>query len=157
MTAYQGNIRPIGLNYSVQQALGEHLLFSYPREACGILLGTAAAGGMHIENYIPMRNVAPDPLHAFIPHPEEWIRALYLEPAPVGLFHSHPNSAPIPSYADLTGLQALGPEFSVYLIGSPSNDPAQPIMNGYNIVRHRNSGGKLTFHLQQAELYALLK
>ena len=157
MTASQENIRPIGLKYSIQQALGKHLLSSYPQEACGILLGAAAAGGMQIDNYVPICNVAPDPLHAFIPHPEEWVRALFLEPAPVGLFHSHPNSAPFPSYADLKGLSALGPEFSVYLIGSPGDDPNHPLLKGYNILRERDFSGNLTYHLQPTELYALLK
>ncbi|WP_410511803.1 M67 family metallopeptidase [Paenibacillus sp. BR2-3] len=157
MTAFQGNIQPIGLKPSVQQALGEHLLSCYPREACGILLGAAAAGGMRINTYVPIRNVAPDPLHAFTPHPEDWVKALYLEPAPIGLFHSHPHSAPTPSLSDLRGLPALGPEFHVYLIGAPGTDTNIPLLNGYYIDRKRDAGGKLSLHLLQAPVYALLK
>ena len=157
MTAFQGNIQPIELACSVQQALGEHLLSCYPREACGILLGAAAAGGMRIDTYVPLRNVAPDPLHAFIPDPREWVEALYLEPAPIGLFHSHPHSAPTPSLADLKALPALGPEFLVYLIGSLGREPNTPLVNGYHIDRQRDTNGKLSLRLVQAPIYALLK
>ncbi|WP_379138993.1 Mov34/MPN/PAD-1 family protein [Paenibacillus sp. sgz500958] len=157
MTAFQGQFPPIGLKNSAQQLLGEHLLSSYPREACGILLGAAAAGGMRIDTYVPIRNVAPDPLHAFIPHPEDWVKTVYLEPAPIGFFHSHPHSSPEPSFSDLAGLTALGPEFLVYLIGSPGQDSQHPSLNGYYIDRFRNVHGKLECRLVQAAVYALLK
>jgi proteasome lid subunit RPN8/RPN11 len=134
--------------------LGKHLLSCYPQEACGVLLGAAAAGGMCIDSYVPIRNVAPDPLHSFVPEPGEWIRALYREPAPVGLFHSHPHSAPLPSLADLDGLSALGPEFKVYLIGSPGNGKtSEPVLNGFLIQRQESSCGSVQTHtLQHAPL-----
>jgi proteasome lid subunit RPN8/RPN11 len=157
LTANQGNIKPIGLSPSVQQALGEHLLSCYPREACGLLLGAAAAGGMRIDTYVPVRNVAPDPLHAFIPHPEDWVKGLYLEPALIGLFHSHPTSAPVPSLSDLGGLPALGPDFQIYLIGALKPNTNIPYFNGYYIDRQRNSDGRLNQRLLQAPLYTLLK
>lgn len=158
MATFQGNIQPIRLGPSVQQALGKHLMSSFPNEACGILLGAAAAGGMHIDTYVPMRNVAPDPLHTFIPHPKEWINALYNEPNLIGLFHSHPNTAPIPSVADLQGLSALGPEFKVYLIGSPGpKDDCFPKINGYYIEWLSELIGNPTRQLVQAPLHALLK
>ncbi|MDH6426467.1 M67 family metallopeptidase [Paenibacillus sp. FSL R7-0048] len=159
MAAFQGNVQPIRLKYSVQQALGKHLLSCYPHEACGVLLGAAAAGGMLIDTYVPLRNVAPDPLHTFTPHPEEWINALYNEPTIIGLFHSHPHSAPIPSVADYKGLTALGPEFALYLIGSPNTkDSGNPILNGFYIERLPDDrGGNLFRGLSQAPLHVLLK
>jgi len=157
MTAFQGIPQFIRLSSSVQHMLGKHLLSCYPQEACGILLGAAAAGGMRIHTYVPIRNVAPNPLHAFIPDPEDWVKALYLDPAPFGLFHSHPNTAPTPSSADLKGLSALGPEFLVYLIGSPGRKPNTPLVYGYHIGRHREPNGELSCQLLQAPIYALLK
>ncbi|WP_379153750.1 M67 family metallopeptidase [Paenibacillus sp. sgz5001063] len=148
MTAFQGNIQPIQLNLSVQQALGKHLLTCYPHEACGVLLGTAAAGGMRIDRYLPMRNVAPDPLHTFVPDPGEWIRILYHEPARVGLFHSHPHTAPWPSSADIQGLFSLGPEFQIYLIGSPDPESGESIrLNGFHILRQTDPTGQLIVKL----------
>lgn len=153
MTAFQGIPQSIRLSSSVQRMLGKHLLSCYPQEACGILLGAAAAGGMCIDSYVPIRNVAPDPLHSFVPEPAEWIRALYREPALVGLFHSHPHSAPWPSLADLEGLPSLGPEFKIYLIGSPgSSDSIEPELNGFLIQRQENSGSAQTHTLQHVAL-----
>ncbi|MEK3740131.1 MULTISPECIES: M67 family metallopeptidase [Paenibacillus] len=158
MAAFQGNVQPIRLKYSVQQALGKHLLSCYPHEACGVLLGAAAAGGMLIDTYVPLRNVAPDPLHTFTPHPEEWINVLYNEPTIIGLFHSHPHSAPIPSVTDYKGLTALGPEFALYLIGSPNTkDSGNPILNGFYIERLPDDHGNLSRGLSQAPLHVLLK
>lgn len=122
MTAFQGTPPPIWLDSSVQLMLGKHLLTCLPHEACGLLLGTAAAGGILVSSYVPLSNVAPDPLHAFVPDPSEWVSALFSSPVPIGLFHSHPTSPPWPSPADLQGLNALGPEFCAYLIGSPGTD-----------------------------------
>lgn len=158
MAAFQGNVQPIRLKYSVQQALGKHLLSCDPHEACGVLLGAAAAGGMLIDTYVPMRNVAPDPLHTFTPHPEEWIDILFNQPSVIGLFHSHPHSAPMPSAADYKGLTALGPEFKIYLIGSPRDDDnLNPILNGFYIERSLDNPSKITRGLSQAPLHVLLK
>lgn len=158
MTAFQGTTPPIWLDSSVQLMLGKHLLTCLPQEACGLLLGAAAAGGMLISSYVPMSNVAPDPLHSFVPEPREWVKALYSDPAPIGLFHSHPGSAPWPSAADLKGLPSLGPQFKVYLIGSPGtggNEP--PLLNGFFIDRQPGPDGKSSQQLLHAPLYALLK
>ncbi|ULO05696.1 M67 family metallopeptidase [Paenibacillus sp. 19GGS1-52] len=158
MTAIQGDIQPIRLKPSVQQALGKHLLSCYPHEACGVLLGAAAAGGMLIDTYVPISNVAPDPLHAFVPHPSEWIKALYNVPSPIGLFHSHPHSTPLPSAADLSGLTALGAEFQIYVIGSPGQgDNNVPYFGGYYIDRQLVIDGRSSPRLIQAPIYALLK
>ncbi|UQZ36082.1 hypothetical protein C2I18_22650 [Paenibacillus sp. PK3_47] len=147
MTAHHGEVQPIRLSVSVQHMLGKHLLTSYPQEACGVLLGTAAAGGMLIDSYVPVSNVAPDPLHSFVPDPGEWVRILYNEPQIIGLFHSHPNSAPWPSEADLKGLPGLGPEFQAYLIGSPGSDGTIPELKGFHIVRQPDAEGIITRQL----------
>ncbi|MBY9082471.1 Mov34/MPN/PAD-1 family protein [Paenibacillus sp. HN-1] len=158
MTAYQGTAPTIQLKPSVYQALGKHLASSLPHEACGVLLGAAAAGGMRIDTYVPMRNVAPDPLHAFVPHPADWVAALFMTPPPIGLFHSHPRSAPFPSAADYAGLHGLEEHFAVYLIGAPGPAAGEPIqLNGYEIIRTRTGLGPLTLGLAEAQLQLLLK
>lgn len=157
MTAFQGTTPPIRLDSSVQLMLGKHLLTCLPHEACGLLLGTAAAGGILISSYVPLSNVAPDPLHTFVPDPGEWVKAMYSDPAPIGLFHSHPASLPWPSQSDMQGLQALGPEFKVYLIGSPGTGNALPLLNGFIISRGIGPDGKPAAQLLHTELQALLK
>lgn len=158
MTAYQGTIPTLWLEPSVYQALGKHLASSLPHEACGLLLGAAAAGGMRIDSYVPMRNVAPDPLHAFLPHPADWVAALYRSPLPVGLFHSHPLADPVPSSADLDGLTGLEYSFAVYLIGAPGPTPGHPVLlNGYTITCTRRDDGKRDMGLAKADIQLLLK
>ncbi|WP_150266744.1 M67 family metallopeptidase [Paenibacillus tepidiphilus] len=158
MTADQGKPQAIWLKSSVQQMLGKHLLTCHPQEACGILLGAAAAGGMLIDHYVPMSNVAPDPLHAFTPEPREWVHALYSQPRLIGLFHSHPHTEPWPSKADLAGLPALGPEFRAYLIGSPAAAGTGGLsLNAFLIESSSEPGNRSTRILTQAPLYVLLK
>ncbi|WP_151736104.1 Mov34/MPN/PAD-1 family protein ['Paenibacillus yunnanensis' Narsing Rao et al. 2020] len=158
MTADQGQPQAVWLESSVQQKLGKHLLTCYPQEACGILLGAAAAGGMLIDNYVPMSNVAPDPLHTFTPKPSEWVQAQYNQPRLIGLFHTHPQAAPWPSAADLSGLSALSPEFRLYLIASPGVPPeGGPDLNAFYIERCRKAGGGTTHRLVQLPLHVLLK
>ncbi|WDF49493.1 M67 family metallopeptidase [Paenibacillus sp. KACC 21273] len=108
-------IRPTAL-----QLLTDHMNSSLSSEVCGVLLGRKAAGGMRIESYRKLRNVAPDPLHHFLFDPIEWVQCCYQESDLIGIFHSHPLSAPIPSSTDLHQLQSFGALTPIYLIGSPS-------------------------------------
>lgn len=108
-------IRPTAL-----QLLTDHMNSSLSSEVCGVLLGRKAAGGMRIESYRKLRNVAPDPLHHFLFDPIEWVQCCYQESDLIGIFHSHPLSAPIPSSTDLHQLQSFGASTPIYLIGSPS-------------------------------------
>lgn len=77
---------------------------AFPREACGLLIGTAlAAGDIRVSRLAPSRNLAEAP-DRFEIDP-----ALYLalqrtlrgsSEAVVGLYHSHPRGAPAPSARD---------------------------------------------------------
>ncbi|ODP29143.1 hypothetical protein PTI45_01654 [Paenibacillus nuruki] len=109
------SIRPTAL-----QLLTDHMSSSLSSEVCGVLLGRKAAGGMRIESYRKLRNVAPDPLHHFLFDPIEWVQCCYQETDLIGIFHSHPLSAPIPSSTDLIQLQQFGALTPIYLIGSSS-------------------------------------
>lgn len=109
-------IRPTAL-----QLLTDHMSSSLSSEVCGVLLGRKAAGGMRIESYRKLRNVAPDPLHHFLFDPIEWVQCCYQETNLIGIFHSHPLSAPIPSATDLIQLQQFGALTPIYLIGSSTN------------------------------------
>lgn len=72
-----------------------------PREACGILFGTAT----HIETALPTANVAPDSTRHFEIDPAALIAAHRAArdgtgPQVVGYFHSHPNGLAHPSATD---------------------------------------------------------
>ncbi len=112
------------------------MFLSLPMEACGVVLGEAAAGGIRISRFQPIRNVAPDPLHHFLLDDAEWIRCVFNEPQLIGLFHSHPRTAPVPSTEDLRNLPMFAGLLQAYLIGSPELTPEtqpQMMLNGYQI------------------------
>ncbi|MNW29769.1 hypothetical protein D3C74_66290 [compost metagenome] len=105
-------------------------------EICGVLLGKYAAGGMQIEEIVPIRNVAPDPLHTFELEPHAWVKlVMQHQDRMLGIFHSHPSSAPTPSSRDLKDLQLFGHLISTYLIIGPSDDSiANLLINCYSII-----------------------
>ena len=78
---------------------------AYPEEACGLLVGrlegeVAVVGEVH-----PSRNVAERPRHAFEIDPALLLalhkRLRDAEEAMIGVYHSHPDSAAVPSATDL--------------------------------------------------------
>lgn len=135
MTKLPGN-EEMFIDAAVARELTTHTLLQLPQEACGVLLGTATAGGIRIEQFHPIRNVAPDPLHAFTFHPEEWVPFCLKSEKLIGIVHSHPYSLPIPSQDDLTHLHAYGHLLDVYLICSPMTDGTSISIQAYRIVPH---------------------
>ncbi|MBY0118462.1 Mov34/MPN/PAD-1 family protein [Paenibacillus xylanexedens] len=141
---------------SVEQEMSKHMFLSLPQEACGVMLGETAAGGIRISRFQPIRNVAPDPLHHFTLDDAEWIRCVFSEPKLIGIFHSHPQTRPVPSLEDMQALPAFAGLLQMYLIGSPditsglrshmqlngykiesskeSQDPAQRVVPSYNLL-----------------------
>jgi proteasome lid subunit RPN8/RPN11 len=76
---------------SLIQALHNHSVSEYPREACGIVTRSF--------EYIPCKNISATPKTSFIVDP---LAILQHEKDIWGFFHSHPGSAdPIPSKRDL--------------------------------------------------------
>jgi proteasome lid subunit RPN8/RPN11 len=132
---------------------------SLPMEACGVVLGEAAAGGIRISRFQPIRNVAPDPLHHFSLDDADWIRCVFNEPQLIGLFHSHPRTTPIPSNEDLRNLPIFAGLLQVYLIGSPdlkAELQPQMLLNGYQIHTGLDSSTRMpraqSYTLQAAQL-----
>ncbi|OAB43661.1 Mov34/MPN/PAD-1 family protein [Paenibacillus antarcticus] len=122
------------IHAAAARELATHTLLHLPHESCGVLLGTAAAGSIQIEKFHPIRNVAPDPLHAFTFHPEEWIKFCLHPERLVGIVHSHPHSQPIPSQDDLTKLNGYGQLLDAYLICSPNESSNSIIIHSYRII-----------------------
>ncbi|MCG7382750.1 M67 family metallopeptidase [Paenibacillus sp. ACRRY] len=136
MAALHGQQNTFFISSSVEQEMSKHMYHSLPQEACGVVLGEAAAGGIRISRFQPIRNVAPNPLHHFSLDEEEWIRCIFNEPQLIGIFHSHPQTSPVPSNQDLMALPAYAGLIKVYLIGTPaltSTSEPQMHLNGYEI------------------------
>ncbi|MFC3255672.1 Mov34/MPN/PAD-1 family protein [Paenibacillus sepulcri] len=94
----------------------ESSLSAYPHEACGVLTGSireplqgTSDGIVRVNAVHPIRNAAGEPLSTFSFDPHEWVRTMYRiqknRQSLVGFYHSHPASPPLPSDADLRGLQ----------------------------------------------------
>ncbi len=84
----------------VIEALQRHARAEHPREACGLLFGTAG----EISASEPARNVAARPHYSFEIEPGTLLRA-YREArgagrAVLGWYHSHPNGVAQPSATD---------------------------------------------------------
>lgn len=79
---------------------------AFPEEACALLVGSAAEEGFVVEEIVPARNVAADPLSGFEVDPATQIalrRRLRERGGPpdlIGHWHSHPNGRAEPSATD---------------------------------------------------------
>jgi len=91
----------VKISYAAARHIADHALSAAPNEACGILAGTRE----RISRAIPLDNVADAPNRQFRLAPEEQLKALKALDAEkqdwVGVYHSHPNSPPIPSPEDI--------------------------------------------------------
>lgn len=80
-----------------------------PQEACGLLIGSEQT----VQRVIPVPNSDPRPEQGFLLDPQALIKALYEVEAAgqkiIGIYHSHPRSAPFPSERDIQGA-ALWPD-----------------------------------------------
>jgi len=109
-TNYDGSAEPASITGAAYARMAAYCLSAAPDEACGLLtasMGLSGAGGAVIDGVVPIRNAAADPRRHFSFHSEDWIRAYYdaekNRQSIVGFFHSHPDSAPVPSPSDEAG------------------------------------------------------
>ena len=102
---------------AVRRAILAHAAREAPSECCGFLLGT----GARVSHAIPARNVAPTPSTRFRIDDAAHLalrRSLRDAVPPlgiVGIYHSHPASAPEPSPTDLA--EAWYPEWLYVIAG----------------------------------------
>ncbi|MCW3792364.1 M67 family metallopeptidase [Paenibacillus sp. LS1] len=146
MAALHGQQNVFYIPSSVEQEMSKHMFLSLPQEACGVMLGETAAGGIRISRFQPIRNVAPDPLHHFALDDAEWIRCVFSEPKLIGIFHSHPHTRPVPSAEDIQALPAFAGLLQMYLIGSPDLTTglrSHMHLNGYQIESSKVQQDKL--------------
>lgn len=101
----------VALPPDLRAALPRLAAAARPREACGLLVGRATADGVALTGLAPSRNLA-DAEDAF-----EIDTAMQLAlqrrlrgrgEAVVGVWHSHPEGAPVPSARDAEGAWEAG-------------------------------------------------
>jgi proteasome lid subunit RPN8/RPN11 len=115
--------------------IAAHARRESPRECCGILVGVDD----EIVEAVPAANLAADPLRRYEVSPADYFRQIKRcrdsggdgQPPSriVGVYHSHPRSAPAPSPTDLE--QAF--EEYVYLIAGPVDGSASFEICGYRL------------------------
>ena len=94
------------MNPIILLAFQAHARAEFPRECCGLIVVIRGR-----ERYLRCRNMAESSVH-FIMDPDDYAAA---EDAGeiVGICHSHPNLAAIPSEADLAGCESSGIEWHI--------------------------------------------
>jgi proteasome lid subunit RPN8/RPN11 len=82
-----------------------HALAEYPRECCGVLLGTRDAQNRQVSQVVPCRNAHATPHTRYAIDPAELIsiqrRAREQQLEIIGFYHSHPDHPPTFSETDL--------------------------------------------------------
>ncbi|XID93676.1 Mov34/MPN/PAD-1 family protein [Paenibacillaceae bacterium WGS1546] len=101
----------------------------FPYESCGVIYGTRQGSALLADGFGLVANAAAEPAANFFFDPRDWVeiyfRAQKNQRSIVGLFHSHPNGAPLPSASDsrgfvpwetywIVGFSAFGHDIAVY-------------------------------------------
>jgi proteasome lid subunit RPN8/RPN11 len=90
----------LGISRTVLDAIRSHVAAAAPREACGLLFGTAE----RVDGVMAAINVAEDPERHFEIEPAALFAAIRAErsggPKLVGYYHSHPTGRAEPSATD---------------------------------------------------------
>ncbi|MCY3833218.1 MAG: M67 family metallopeptidase [Chloroflexi bacterium] len=153
----------VTIAYSVARQLVDDAARQAPAEACGLLAGT----NNHIAAAHPLRNIAAAPETQFRADPEEQLQALKAIDAAgrnwLGVYHSHPTSAPIPSPQDIdqcadggllqliVSLEGAQPELKLWRVDQASVAPVDLV---YDTVHDHDSQRRFT-KSQQAAVIAV--
>ena len=122
-----------------QQAI-DHAEQEKPNEACGIL---AIVDGL--EKYFPCRNIANEPTHMFVIHPDDWVTAED-QGTVVGVFHSHVGNSAKPSEVDVKFADAMTAKWYIYATESSAWEVYYPSKLEVNLLgrewiwRHQDCG-----------------
>lgn len=105
----------IWLTETHAQTIRDHALRDAPHEACGLIGGQ----GLQAQMVVPVANIATTPHDTFYMDPVAMVKALRVFDQQgltlIGIYHSHPQSAPIPSPVDIQ--QAHYPDLTHIIAG----------------------------------------
>ncbi|MBI5136345.1 MAG: M67 family metallopeptidase [Nitrospirae bacterium] len=121
----------------IVDAMIAHGLKEKPLECCGFL----GAAGREVRVMIPVPNADRSTMTFSIAAPAVEYAYRRIEGAGmevVCIFHSHTESSPVPSIADVVqaarGIASLDPDFRWIIMGL--HDPAQPLLKAYRLTGH---------------------
>jgi len=92
----------------------DHARSAAPHEACGLILGA----GHQVDQVVPAKNITTDPMHHF--RVDDALVVQHFNQI-IGVYHSHPRSAPVPSSTDIQ--ESCYPEFIHVIIGLQGESP----------------------------------
>jgi proteasome lid subunit RPN8/RPN11 len=109
----------LSVSRAVDRLIRDHAARAYPDECCGVLLGSPALG---IIEALPAENSAPGDLdRRFLLSAGEFrdaeTRAAAAGLSLLGIYHSHPDAAPVPSAVDL---EHAWPNLSYFIVSVTS-------------------------------------
>jgi proteasome lid subunit RPN8/RPN11 len=102
----------LNIDHNSFSSLARHAIAEYPRECCGVLLGTRDGHNRHVAKVIQCRNAHPSPATRYLIDPADLIsiqrdaREQLLEI--IGFYHSHPDHPPTFSETDLEEANWVG-------------------------------------------------
>ena len=118
-------------------AIAAHARRDSPRECCGLLIGTE----FEIVEAVATVNIATEPLRSYLVSPvdhfaqikrgREVVSKGVIVANVIGVYHSHPRSAPVPSPTDLE--EAF--EEVLYIIAGQVDDSEQFEFRGYRLQK----------------------
>ena len=130
---------------AIRDAIVGHARAEYPNEACGLIVGDAAAGdGGLALRFEPTRNkaespyryeIAPDDLYRIIVAADDADEAIW------GIVHSHTHTPAVPSPTDV-GL-AFYPD-ALYLLVSLGDDEGDPVTGEPSVRAWRIVDGEVS-------------
>ncbi|PJF35791.1 MAG: hypothetical protein CUN49_08740 [Candidatus Thermofonsia Clade 1 bacterium] len=95
----------LSLPSTLRRALQAEAQRGAPNEVCGLLGGVQRGPLFQAACYMPVPNCAATPQMRFAMQPEAMVAAILALQragyAPIGVYHSHPHSAPVPSAVDI--------------------------------------------------------
>ena len=115
------------LEAALYRQITAHLCAAYPKEAAGLLLGTAAGGCWDASRMLPLTNkfAHAEQYHRYLITAEDMLEgedhAATFGLDVVGVFHSHPDSAPQPSDYDC---QHALPWYLYLIVSITAGEPA---------------------------------
>lgn len=125
----------VWLSVEAQKALFVDVSHRQTIEACGVLLGTRdAQGNWHVEETIPLRNIADSPVYfEFAPEDLLRIELAYAERV-VGVYHSHPTGYARASSTDKENMKRVNVDETIpwvwCIIQGPFNEAFARRQNG---------------------------
>ncbi len=114
---------PLILTPAQFEAIVYHAVRGRPNEVCGVIGGWEGIA----HSVIPIANVAATPRTRYQFDPAQFVTAYHqIERAGgevIGIYHSHPAGAPIPSVTDIA--EATWPDAAYVIVGFPAGDQPQ--------------------------------